>query len=392
MHAMIRLLTLLAFCAVVIAPSAAKAPCSCPVTAAMAKLPTLVFTVGEETTTCDKHAAKLAAESDTELRYVVQQLYDTEQEAQAALVGATQQVLKTFTTASKCCKSGTTTVAGAKIECEKSAAKLAAAIDEAVEAVQVSFKVGDQECHCPNKAEALAKESGDRLVYVVNGEDTSCRTSSQLNLARAKFRAALYTVSAEMSESAEAADSKCSGCPIEAGMKGLPKLVYVVGGKVTDCNGQAEKLADEEAAEIQFALQQSFDCKQSATHALVVATEAMAEQFATPSTCSVSGTTTIAGKKLHCDKAAATLAQEIREAMDTVKVSYVVGEEECHCPSAAAALAEASGEKTLFVVDGEKTSCELTNRLNVARAKYRAAVKTIADQASADRKSATESS
>lgn len=392
MHAIARFFTLVALLAVVVAPTWADSPaCSCPIKAAMEKLPTLVFSVGDETTACDKHAAELAESKDAPLRYTVRQSYESEAAAHDALIAATEGALQTFTTASKCSKSGTTTIAGEKIQCEKSAAKLAAAVEDAVEAVQVSFKVGDESCHCPSKAEALAKESGKQLVYVVDDDETCCPTANKLNLARAKFRAALHTVSAELSEPAQAKGSKCSGCPIEAGMKSLPQLVYLIDGEATTCAKHAKKLAKESDAKMRFAVQHSFDCQQTATHALVVATEALADQFATPSTCSKSGTTTIAGKKLHCDKTAAKLAKDIRAAMDAVKVSYLVGDEKCHCPNQAAALAKSSGEKKLFVVDGEETSCELTSRLNLARAKYRAAVKAIADQASADQGEAAKS-
>ncbi len=44
----------------------------------------------------------------------------------------------------------------------------------------------------------------------------------------------------------------------------------------------------------------------------------------------------------------------------------------------AATLAKSSGAKKEFVVAGEKTCCEMTARLNLARAKYKAAVEALA--------------
>ena len=378
MHRISRLVTVLALMACVVAPVTAEPPCDCPIKAAMQKLPTLVYSVVGETTGCDKHAADLAEAKEAEIQYVVQQLYGSQAEAQQALIDATEGLLVNFTTPSKCSVSGTTTIAGEKLECEHSAAKLASAIDEAVKAVHVSYKVGDEECHCPNQAKALAQQTGEKTLFVVAGEETCCPLASKLNLARAKYRAALQVVNTDAASAGKAKCSKCKGCPIEAAMKDLPALAYVVGGEATGCDKHAAKLAKEGDAAIQYAVHMTFDCKQSATLALVTATEALVDQFATPATCEKSGSTTVAGKKLECSKSAARLAKEVRKAMETVQVSYVVDGEKCNCPNKAAALAEAKGAEKLFVVDGESTACEITSRLNLARAKYRAAVEALA--------------
>ena len=78
--------------------------------------------------------------------------------------------------------------------------------------VQVSYKVGDQQCDCPNKAKQLAAESGEKVTFVVNDQETCCPIGSKLNLARAKFRAALQTVSATIDDkTTDGSGSKCSG-------------------------------------------------------------------------------------------------------------------------------------------------------------------------------------
>jgi len=66
-------------------------------------------------------------------------------------------------------------------------------------------------------------------------------------------------------------------------------------------------------------------------------------------------------------------------AMKSVRLTYVVGDEACDCPHAAASLAKTSGKPKLFVVGNEKTECEVTARLNLARAKYRAMVEALAE-------------
>ncbi len=372
-------------------PATADSPsCGCPLEAAMQKLPSLVFAVDGETTQCDKHAATLAKQSDAPVEYVVQQLYGSKAEAQEALIANTENLLANFTTASTCKSSGTTTIAGQKLHCEKSAAKLADAVEEATKLVQVSYKVGEEECHCPNKAKSLAAESGEKVTYVVNDQETCCPTSNKLNVARAKYQAALLTVSKSIDAPA-GGESKCQGCPVEAGMKGLPRLAFVVDGEATSCNKHAATLAENSDSPVQFAVHHSFASKEQAMQAMVTSTESLLEEFSTPATCEKSGTTTIAGKKMHCSKTATNIASNLREAMDAVKVSYAVGDKTCHCPSEPKALAKESGAKRLFVVGGEKTSCELTSRLNLARAKYRAAVQALAKQASAEDSAAAKS-
>lgn len=388
MQALSRVLAVLVLLAGVVAPAMAESSsCGCPLQAAMQKLPSLVFAVDGETTSCDKHAATLAKNSDASMKYVVQQLFDSKADAQAALISKTEDMLASFTTASTCEHSGTTTIAGQKMSCAKSAAKLADAVEEATKLVQVSYRVGAEECNCPSKAKQLAKNSDEKVTFVVNGEETCCPTTNKLNIARAKYQAALQTVSAT-TEAVSQSGSPCKGCPVEAGMSSLPEMAFVVGGEATSCDKHAASLAESSDAKIQFAVRQSFDNKQQAMQVMVAMTEAMVNDFATPSTCEKSGTTTVAGQKLHCSKTAAKLASDVREAMQTVNVSYEVDGKTCHCPNEATSVAKSTGAEKLFVVNGEKTSCELTSRLNLARAKYRAAIETLAKQASAVEKDA----
>ncbi|MEM8681010.1 MAG: hypothetical protein AAGF97_16825, partial [Planctomycetota bacterium] len=68
----------------------------------------------------------------------------------------------------------------------------------------------------------------------------------------------------------------------------------------------------------------------------------------------------------------------IKDAMDTVAVSYKVGDEECNCPTQAATLAKESGEKQIFVVGDAETCCSIDARIKVAQAKYKAAVMALA--------------
>ena len=69
-------------------------------------------------------------------------------------------------------------------------------------------------------------------------------------------------------------------------------------------------------------------------------------------------------------------------------MSYVVGDKECGCPNMAKQLAQDTGKMTEYVVAGERTCCDVTARLNLARAKYKAAVEVLVK---ADTKVATRS-
>ena len=163
-------------------------------------------------------------------------------------------------------------------------------------------------------------------------------------------------------------------CPVTAGMDKLPKLSYMVGTKSLCCEESAKAAAAQTAAKVEYVVgTEKFDCPDKAFASLVT-TEKFVSAFATPSTCSVSGTTTIAGECLTCSVAAGAVATKVKKAMDSVAISYKVGDKSCSCPVEAKALATAKSAKTLFVVGTDETECEQTARLNLARAKYKAAL------------------
>ncbi len=180
----------------------------------------------------------------------------------------------------------------------------------------------------------------------------------------------------------------CQGCPVAQAMSKLPQLMYRVGDETTDSPVLAGRLARQTKAKIEFVVADKvFDVETDAFAALVETTEKFVEDFAQPRTCEVSGTTTIAGKDVCCEAAAGELAALVKKAMDDVKVTYLVGKESVCCPDAAKALAEKTGEKIVPCVAGQESGCGSTNRLNIARAKYKAAIEAIvaAEQNSAEK-------
>lgn len=180
---------------------------------------------------------------------------------------------------------------------------------------------------------------------------------------------------------AECATGCTASCPIEAAMAKLPKLTYMVGQESTCCSEAAAKLAKEHDAPVKFVVaEKTFDSEGAAMTALVAATEKFVADFTTTKECKVSGKFTVAGKELCCNVMAGERAALAKKAMDNVKLAYLVGEKECSCPVEATTLAKATGETKQFVVAGEKTCCDVTARLKLARAKYKAAVEALAKQ------------
>ncbi len=183
----------------------------CPITAAMKALPQMTFAVGEEKTCCPKTAAELAQKANAPIHYVVaDKSFDTESDAKLALVEATEQFVAAFAEPKVCKESGKVTIAGQELCCENAAARTAAVAKAAMDKVEMTYLVGEKECHCPVEAAKLAKDSGDPTVYVVAGESTCCNVTARLNLARAKYKAAVVAVTQAETQLTEKLTSKDS--------------------------------------------------------------------------------------------------------------------------------------------------------------------------------------
>lgn len=167
----------------------------CPITTAMKALPQMTFAVGETKTNCPKEAAELAKTANAAIQYVVcEKTFATEAEANAALADATDKFVAEFIEPKKCEESGKIKVCGKDLCCETMAAETATKAKSAMEKVAMTYLVGEKECSCPNEAATLAKESGNPTVFVVAGETTCCNVQARLNLARAKYKAAVVAL------------------------------------------------------------------------------------------------------------------------------------------------------------------------------------------------------
>lgn len=187
---------------------------------------------------------------------------------------------------------------------------------------------------------------------------------------------------------ASACSSTCSSdCKVTAAMAKLPAMTFMVGDEETCCSDSAASMAKSADQPIQFKVgEETFATKQEAFATLVSKTEEMVNAFTTPSTCSVSGMTTVAGKSCHCPTEAGTLAAKVSQATQLVSMKYKVGDETCSCPMSAKAMAKKAGVTPTYVVAGTETPCEMTARLALAREKYKAALIALApsDDASSE--------
>ena len=190
---------------------------------------------------------------------------------------------------------------------------------------------------------------------------------------------------------------KCASgeCPIAAAMEKLPKLTFMVGTEETCCNASAESIAKEKHLPVIFVVgEKKFEKQAEAMSALADSTEAFVNDFTAPHTCNVSGKTSLAGAEMTCSEQAGKIALAMKEAMQTIAISYKVGDKSCDCPNEAKTLAAKSGAATEFVVGEECTSCPIDARIKLAKAKFRAALeamhKSIATTTSASSETATD--
>lgn len=167
-------------------------------------------------------------------------------------------------------------------------------------------------------------------------------------------------------------------CPVTLAMSKLPQLVYTVGEQRVCCESMAAELANKESSEVHYVVvDKTFEDKGKAMTALVDSTEAMVNAYISPAKCEVSGNTTIAGKTCSCPVETAQRTKAVEEAVSGVAMKFVVDGQEAACGNCAASRSEATGKPVEFVVAGQSTTCETTARLNLARAKYKAAVEAV---------------
>ena len=180
------------------------------------------------------------------------------------------------------------------------------------------------------------------------------------------------------SVAAQTADETAT-CPVSAAMAKLPKMTYTVGEESICCADSAKALAEKAQLPIKYVVgDKTFDDNEKAFVSLVERTESFVNDFVAPSTCETSGTHTVAGKSCSCSVEAGKNAELVKAAVEKVQMTYVVGKKTCSCAAMAGEMAEKAGEKVTYKVgDEEATCCSMAARLNMAHAKYKAAVQAL---------------
>ncbi len=184
-------------------------------------------------------------------------------------------------------------------------------------------------------------------------------------------------------EEGKCADGTCpSQCPVTTAMAKLPKMTYTVGTEQVCCPDQAKALAEQHKAPVVYVVaEKTYECPTAAMTALVEETESFVTAFTAPKKCEASGNTVIAGKAIACPVDAEKHTTLVSTAIANVKMEYEVAGEKAACASCAATQAKEKSAAIEYVVGEEKTTCQMTARMSLARAKYKAAVQALAAQA-----------
>lgn len=187
--------------------SSGKACCQ---DAALVKMPSMGYKVGDKTVACPDEAAKLAKESKATVKYVVgDKSFEDKGEALVAYTKELNGFVESATSSIKfavdgecmACpvsagdaakKSGKPMmyrVATVDFKNESDAKKALAAAKEAADKVEMKIMVGDKCMGCPVSAADVAKKENKKVEYVVGESRTCCDVEGKLNLARAKAEA-----------------------------------------------------------------------------------------------------------------------------------------------------------------------------------------------------------
>lgn len=236
-------------------------------------------------------------------------------------------------------------------------------------AIAVYTQADSGSCNSQAAGGSCSAQAACAKTTPVSTSDTACCAAGTANCSAGACASGTCSTVAKCSE---------GGCPIAAAMEHLPKVTYAVGDKKVCCPQEAASLAKDSGKSIRYHVaDKSFESEGEAQAALLEATEQFVAAFTKPHTCPQSGQVTLAGQAQSCEASAAQTAERMQKAMTEVKLTYRVGDKDCGCPVEAGKAASESGAQMLYVVGDQATPCEKTARLNLARAKYRAAVEAM---------------
>ena len=183
----------------------------------------------------------------------------------------------------------------------------------------------------------------------------------------------------------------------------MPAMQYVVGEKRTQCSDEAAKLAKAGEKTIRFVVAdktfaEEGEAKKAYTKVLDEFLANMTRvQFAVGDECTACPLTakSIAEKKgakvryrlasyTFDDKAKADkIAKLALDAAEKVQLTLAVGTESYQCPVTAKEAAQSAGKKLEYCVGEKRTACQVTAKVELAKAKINAANAVIAKAAGA---------
>jgi len=184
----------------------------CPIAkkvgAVLASLPSMKYRIGDETTCCSHAAGSMAKTAGKPIQYVVgENTFDKEGDAMVKLTSLLEEEVESrktvqFATGGKCYRCPMTAkdmakkskdkvvyrVGGVDFDDKETAEKVVKLASEKLSAVSMKYKVGQKSFCCDKMAGAEVKQSGKKILFVVDGEETDCPTAAKVNLARAQIR------------------------------------------------------------------------------------------------------------------------------------------------------------------------------------------------------------
>jgi hypothetical protein len=215
--------------------------------------------------------------------------------------------------------------------------------------------VGDKTFDCPVAAEKAAKEGKSKIIYAVAGEKFECKDKATEALA----------------------------CAAECYMKRFTSIATVVDGKVlfasdkscsSSCSSHGSDVKTASATGEKKACCMSKDATAKAggcgSHASFMTQSQIDAEVKNAKVVKY----LVAGRSFDCPKEAAKARDDAMAAIKTVSMKYIVDGKEVGSSSDVCPLAKMAG-KVQYMVNGEKTPCETTARISLAKAQYEAATK-----------------
>ena len=183
------------------------------VEAVLASLPSMKYRIGDETTCCSHAAGAMAKTAGKPIQYVVgKDSFEKEGDAMVKLTSlfeAEVDSMKTmqFAAGGKCYRCPMTAkdmakkskdkvvyrVGGVDFKDKETAEKAVKLVSDKLTDVKMAYKVGEKSFCCDKMAGAEVKQSGKKMLFVVDGEETDCPTAAKFNMARAQIRKIVET-------------------------------------------------------------------------------------------------------------------------------------------------------------------------------------------------------